>query len=150
MTCEVIDAGRIRRDGARMHTTTTPQLDPARTVDGYLAAYSEPDGARRAELVAAVWAADGRLVDPPLTGEGHDGIGAMAAAVQQQFPGHVFRRASAVDAHHDAVRYAWELVAPDGAVALTGTDVGLLAPDGRLARVTGFFGELAPMEGERS
>jgi hypothetical protein len=66
----------------------------------------------------------------------------MAAALQQQFAGHRFRRASAVDAHHDHLRFAWELVGPDGAVALTGLDVGELAADGRLKRITGFFGEL--------
>jgi hypothetical protein len=127
---------------------STTHTDPATTVDGYLAAYGEPDPGRRAELVAAAWAPDGRLVDPPLTGEGHEGIAALGEALQSQFPGHRFRRTSAVDAHHDAVRFAWALVAPDGTVALTGTDVAQLAPDGRLARVTGFFGELAPREEE--
>lgn len=126
-------------------SATTPQHD---TIDGYLAAYSEPDAARRAELIARHWSADGRLVDPPLTGEGHDGIAAMAEAVQQQFPGHRFRRASAVDAHHDHVRFAWELLDPDGAVALTGTDFGELDAEGRLRRVVGFFGPLAQAEAE--
>ena len=49
------------------------------------------------------------------------------------------RRAQAVDEHHGQLRYAWELVAPGGAVVLTGLDVAELADDGRLARVTGFF-----------
>ena len=121
---------------------TTIQNDVTVTVDAYLSAYGEPDPARRAELIAAAWAEDGELIDPPLTGEGHDGIGAMAEAVQQQFPGHRFRRASGVDAHHDRLRFAWELVAPAGDVVLAGLDVGELAPDGRLRRITGFFGEL--------
>lgn len=120
---------------------TSPDLTAA--IDGHLAAYGEPDAARRTELIGSVWAADGELVDPPLTGVGHDGIGAMAEAVQLQFAGHRFRRASAVDAHHDAARYAWELVAPDGTVALTGTDFAELAADGRLRRIVGFFGEPA-------
>jgi diadenosine tetraphosphatase ApaH/serine/threonine PP2A family protein phosphatase len=121
---------------------TTIQNDVTTTVDAYLSAYGEPDPARRAELIAAAWAEDGELIDPPLTGEGHDGIGAMAEAVQQQFPGHRFRRASGIDAHHDRLRFAWELVAPAGEVVLAGVDVGELAPDGRLRRITGFFGEL--------
>ena len=43
-----------------------------------------------------------------------------------------------------AFRYAWELVGPDGTVALTGLDVGELAGDGRVRRISGFFGELEP------
>jgi hypothetical protein len=126
-----------------MNTETT---DITTTVDRYLAAYGEPDATRRADLIASAWAPDGRLVDPPAVGEGHDGIGALAQALQAQFAGHRFRRTSAVDAHHEVARYRWELVAPDGAVALAGMDVARFAPDGRLLEVTGFFGEPAPVE----
>lgn len=111
-------------------------------VDTHLAAYGEPDAERRAALIAEVWAEDGQLVDPPLTGEGHDGIDQLAAAVQGQFAGHAFRRTTAVDEHHGHLRYGWELVAPGGDVALAGLDVAELAPDGRLRRIVGFFGEL--------
>jgi hypothetical protein len=111
-------------------------------IDRYLDAYGEPDKARRDELIATVFAADGALIDPPLTGEGHQGISGMAEAVQSQFAGHRFRRVSGVDEHHGYVRYAWELVGPDGSVAVGGMDVGELDGDGRLRRVVGFFGDL--------
>lgn len=120
--------------------------DITTTVDTYLSAWSEPDPARRAELIASVWTEDGRLVDPPLSGEGHDGISAMAEALQQHYAGHRFRRTSGIDAHHDHLRFAWELVGPDGQVALTGLDVAQVGDDGRLRRVTGFFGELPAEE----
>ena len=42
-----------------------------------------------------------------------------------------------------------ELVAPDGAVVVTGLDVGELAADGRLQRMAGFFGDLARAGGRR-
>lgn len=116
--------------------------DLTQTIDGYLKAYGEPDATRREALIAAVWAEDGQLIDPPQAGEGHDGISAMAAGLQAQFAGHTFRRTSAVDAHHDHARYSWELVGPDGTVAVAGLDVADLAPDGRLRRVVGFMGEL--------
>ena len=111
-------------------------------VDGYLSAWNETDPARRADLVAKVWADDGRLIDPPLAAEGHVGISDMAAALQAQFPGHAFRRASGIDTHHEYLRFAWELVGPDGNVVLAGIDVGEVAEDGRLRRITGFFGDL--------
>ncbi len=116
--------------------------DTTTTVDTHLAAYTEPDPARRGQLIARAWAEDGRLLDPPLTGEGHGGISAAADALLGHYADHRFRRTSAVDEHHGQLRYTWELAAPDGAVVLTGIDVAELAEDGRLARVTGFFGEL--------
>jgi SnoaL-like protein len=112
------------------------------TIDTYLDMLNETDATRRAELVARAWTPDGRWVDPPLESEGHAGIAEMVAGVHAQFPGHRFRRVSGVDAHHDRLRFGWELVAPDGAVVIAGTDVGELAPDGRLRRITGFFGDL--------
>lgn len=121
--------------------------DLTTTIDTYLSAWTEPDAARRAVLIARVWDTDGRLTDPPFAAAGHAGIGEMASALQTQFPGHRFRRTSGIDAHHDQLRFAWELVGPDGAVALSGLDVGELAADGRLRRITGFFGDLPLAEG---
>ena len=113
------------------------------TIDAYLAAWIEQNDARRAMLVKQIWTDDGQLVDPPLAAAGHDGISDMAAAMQSQFPGHSFRRTSVVDAHHDQFRFSWALVDPHGVAAVTGIDVGELADDGRLHRITGFFGDLA-------
>lgn len=121
--------------------------DVTATVDGYLSAYNEPDRARRDALIEQVWAADARLIDPPLAGEGHSAISDMADAMQNRFAGHAFRRVSGVDLHHDQLRFAWELVGPDGQVALAGTDVGELAQDGRLRRIVGFFGDPPPVNG---
>lgn len=124
----------------------TTTADPTTIADRYLAAYGEPDAATRARLIEAVWAPDARLVDPPLVGEGHAGIDQAAEALQSQFPGHRFRRTSGVDAHHEHLRFAWELVGPDGAVAVAGTDIGTLDAHGRLHRVVGFFGDLPARE----
>lgn len=112
------------------------------TVDTYLAAWNESDPTRRADLVAQAWAADGTLTDPPLAAAGHAAIAAMAVTLQSQFPGHRFRRSSGIDAHHDRFRFAWELVGPDGTVALEGMDMGEVTADGRLQAITGFFGPL--------
>jgi hypothetical protein len=112
-------------------------------IDTHLTAYTEPDADRRRTLIEQAWAADGRLLDPPLTGEGHEGIAAAADALLSHYPGHAFRRTSDVDEHHGTARYAWQLVDPDGGIALTGIDVADLDDEGRLVRVVGFFGELA-------
>ena len=127
-------------------TDLTSAAGATAIVDGYLTAYGEPDRGRRDALIAEVWSPRGRLIDPPATGEGHDGISDVADALQQQFAGHVFRRSTAVDEHHGVLRFGWELVAPDGSIVLTGLDVGELDDDGRLLRIAGFFGDLPARE----
>jgi hypothetical protein len=116
--------------------------DLTTTIDTYLEAYGEADADRRIRLIEKVWAPEGRLIDPPIDGAGHDGISAMADAVLGQFPAHTFRRTSGIDAHHGIARYGWELVSADGTVTLAGSDVAEVDDDGRLVRVTGFFGDL--------
>ena len=112
------------------------------TVDTYLEGWNEPDAKRRAAVVERVWSARGRLIDPPLEAAGRDEISQMAATLQSQFPGHHFIRVSGIDEHHNHFRFAWQFLAADGSVALSGLDVGELAEDGSIARITGFFGAL--------
>lgn len=116
--------------------------DVTATVDTYLSAWNETDPGRRASLVEQVWAPEGTLTDPPLAAAGRAAISELHGTLQGQFPGHAFRRSSAVDVHHDRFRVGWELVGPDGTVALAGLDVGELTEDGRLHAITGFFGDL--------
>jgi len=115
--------------------------DATTTVDTYLAMWNETDPKHRAQLIERAWAGDGRYVDPMLEAEGHAAISEMVAGVQAKFPGHRFRRLSGIDTHHDQLRFAWDLVSPEGAVVVAGLDIGALASDGRLRRITGFFGE---------
>lgn len=116
-------------------------------IDRYIATWNETDPDRRRELIAQTWTEDASYLDPLLGGEGRDGIDAMIAGVQAQFPGHRFRRTSDVDAHHDRVRFGWEL-GPEGNPALAGgLDVGVLV-DGRLRSITGFL-DFAPAAPDR-
>jgi hypothetical protein len=112
------------------------------TIDTYMDAYSEPDAARRAELVARTFTTDGELIDPPIEGKGHAGITEMMGAVLGHYPDHRFRRTTGVDAHHSVARYGWELVDTTGTVALTGTDVAEFDDGGSISRVLGFLGDL--------
>ena len=107
-------------------------------VDTYIASWNETDPARRRKLVEQAFADDARYVDPIMSGAGPDGIDAMIAAAQSQFPGHRFELSYGPDAHNDVVRFAWELHGDNGPVA-AGVDFGTLAADGRLRNVTGFL-----------
>ncbi|MGY1815767.1 nuclear transport factor 2 family protein [Blastococcus sp. SYSU D00820] len=114
--------------------TASPDL-----ADRYLAAWNETDpGARRA-AVEALFRPDARYTDPLADARGRDAIEATIAAVQQQFPGFVFRLAGPADAHHDQVRFTWHL-GPEGQEApIVGSDVVLVDGDGRIATVLGFL-----------
>jgi hypothetical protein len=113
-------------------------------IDGYIATWNEADPQRRRALVAQTWTNDGSYVDPLMTGTGTDGIDAMIAGAQQQFPGHRFELAGAPDAHHDRVRFTWHLKPVDGDdVVAIGHDFGVVADDGRLISVTGFLEQAA-------
>jgi hypothetical protein len=109
-------------------------------VNGYIAAWNEPEADRRRSIVADTFADDASYVDPLMTGEGIDGIAAMIGAAQEQYPGHRFALAAGPDAHHDRVRFAWQMVgADDGAPVAAGVDFATVAGDGRLRQVTGFL-----------
>lgn len=119
-------------------------------IDRYIDMWNEEDADQRAALIAAAWADDASYVDPLLAADGHDGLSEMVANVHGHYPGYRFRRRSDIDVHHDQVRFAWDLVQPDGEVFVAGIDIGELADDGRLRRITGFFGDLAPVVDEAS
>jgi hypothetical protein len=131
-------------------STSTDDRDDATTddleryVDLHLAAYCDPGAASRLAAMRVAWSADGRLVDPPMEATGHEAIAGLADVVVTHYPGHTFRRTTAIDRHHEYARYGWALVAPDGTEAVSGLDVVRVAPDGRLGGIVGFFGELTP------
>jgi SnoaL-like protein len=109
-------------------------------VDGYFAMWNETDAERRRTVIAATWSPTASYVDPMFTAEGYEGLDALVAGVHQRFPGHRFRLTDTVDTHHERARWGWALVPPDGgAPVAAGVDFAVLAPDGRLGEVTGFF-----------
>lgn len=109
-------------------------------VDTHLAAYTDPDAGQRLAAIRSTWHAQGRLIDPPMGGVGHEGISELAAKVIAQFPGHRFKRTTAVDTHNEFARYGWALHDGEGKAVLEGHDFVTLDVDGRLLQVVGFFG----------
>jgi hypothetical protein len=121
-------------------TDTATAASTSKVVEAYFAMWNETDPARRRAAIQAAWSEQASYVDPMFAAEGADGLDALVAGVHQQFPGHRFRLTEAVDAHHDRARWGWELAGPDGGAPIAaGVDFAVLAPDGRLREVTGFF-----------
>lgn len=108
-------------------------------VQQYLAAWNERNADERRARVAAAFTQDASYKDPLMQGAGHGAIDAMIAAAQGQFPGHRFDLAGTPDSHHDVVRFSWTLGVPGNAPLAKGTDMAVIAADGRLASVTGFI-----------
>jgi hypothetical protein len=114
--------------------------DVTTVVDGYIAMWNEAGADARREIIAATWADDATYLDPLMSGAGPEGIDAMVAGAQAQFPGCRFELTAGPDHHHDRVRFAWRMVGPNGGGAVAhGVDFATLAEDGRLRSVTGFL-----------
>jgi SnoaL-like domain len=109
------------------------------TVRRYVQSWNATDATERRALVEAVFTPNAVYVDPLVTVTGWDAIDHTIGAVQQQFPGLRFTLADGVDAHHDQVRFRWQLGAPEAEEPLVvGFDVAVAA-DGRFDRVYGFL-----------
>jgi len=116
--------------------------DPATLVSRYLAPWNEADPARRRTLLAEAWQEGGSYVDPLAEVVGHDGLETMIAVVRVKFAGLRFRPAGTPDAHHDRLRFRWELAGPDGVAVASGTDVAIVDAAGRFVAVTGFLDKI--------
>ena len=122
-------------------------MDAIETViERYFAAWNEADAPVREALIAQALVDDARYCDPLSDVEGHAGFSKMVEGVHAQLPGHRVQRTSPIDRHHDQVRFEWEIVSPEGTVAITGVDYAELGSDGRLQSVSGFFGTGVPEE----
>jgi hypothetical protein len=123
--------------------TTNDTTTTEATIDRYVVMFNEADDAVRAELARAVFADDGRLVDPLIDAAGPEQVAAAIGDLRNQMPGHSLARTTVVDAHHDHARFGWTVDAPDGSVAVAGIDVVTFAGDGRIQSAVGFFGDVA-------
>ena len=125
-----------------MTDTDTAAPDTAAVLDTYFAMWRTTDTDQRATLVAQAFAEDGRHVDQNADATGHAELVEMIAGIHEGFPGFQMARTSGVDRFGDQLRFSWELTAADGSPIVAGLDVAELGDDGRLQRVTGFWGDL--------
>ena len=114
--------------------TATPEL-----ADRYVAAWNETDAAARTAAMTGLFADDVRYTDPLVTADGRAALDATIGAVQQRFPGSVFRLAGPVDAHHDQLRFSWELGPAGEPAPIAGFDVAVVDDSGRIRTVLGFL-----------
>ncbi len=111
-----------------------------KVADRYIAVWNEPDAESRRQAVARLWTEDSTYTDPLAAVEGRQDIERVITGVREQFPGHAFRLIGNADAHHNVVRFRWELV-PEGTdeSVVEGFDVAVVADDARVRDVYGFL-----------
>ena len=114
-------------------------------VTQYLAAWNEPDAARRQALLEHCWSDGGVYLDPKTSLTGRDQLDRHIAAIQASRPGARLEFMSGIDVHHNVVRFLWRLVRADGSGGDISIDFGEVGPDGRLTRIFGFFGAPPPL-----
>ena len=113
---------------------------PAQLVERYLDSWNETSAEDRDAAIAALWSEEAWYVDPLASVTGREQISAMIGAVQEQAPGHVFRLLDGIDAHHNVLRFRWELVpASGGEPVAVGFDVAETDDDERISCVVGFL-----------
>lgn len=118
----------------------TGHLTPTAAVAGHCAAWNTTNRVKRDVLLRRVFARDGVYNDPtPAYVTGRAALSDEIARVQRKYPGARFH-CSPPQVHHSAMRVSWVFSRPDGTVVEHGMDFYQLARDGRISRVTGFFG----------
>jgi hypothetical protein len=107
----------------------------------YIDLWNERTASRRREMLATDWTSDARYIDPLMSGEGHDGVDALIAGVQQRFPDFTFKLLGEPNGFGDNLRFSWGL-GPDGVDSpIKGTDFAMLK-EGRIRSITGFLDQV--------
>ena len=113
-------------------------------IEAYGAAWAETDADIRLALLDTAWSDAGVYQDPTGEAHGRQELCDHIAGFHGRFPGARLEITSGLDAHHDKLRFGWKITHADGSDLVAGTDFAVLAADGRIASVTGFFGPLPP------
>jgi uncharacterized protein YndB with AHSA1/START domain len=118
----------------------TVNTNAADLVDGWCAAWSNPDAATRDESLTAIASPDVRFLDRYSSIAGLDELRAHLAAVHKFMPGIRLERRGDVRHCQWHVLADWAAVAKDGTSKGSGTNLFELDADGRIRLVTGFWG----------
>jgi hypothetical protein len=106
----------------------------------YGAAWLEKDAAARNSLLGNAWSEDGVYQDPTADLSGRDALSHHISGFQQRFPHNRIVLTSNAAHHHGMIHFTWKMIDGEGIAILEGRDFGELDSDGRIRRITGFFG----------
>jgi hypothetical protein len=112
----------------------------AEKVDAWFGAWAEPDAATRESTLASVALPSVQFRDQFSCVDGLGELLPHIAATQRFMPGLKIAREGDVRQCQGTVLANWTAVGPDGAARGKGTNVFLMAPDGRIQSATGLWG----------
>jgi hypothetical protein len=112
----------------------------ARLVDRYFALWAEPDASLRSRELEAVATAGVIFRDKFGSTRGRDELNTHIGACQTYLPGLGLRPEGSVRQCQGTAIVDWTASGPSGEARGRGSNVFDLAPDGRIARVVGFWG----------
>ena len=115
----------------------------------YGSAWNERDADARIGLLREALAEGARYTDSEFDVVGVEAISDAIAEYHRRFPNFAIRATSAVDGHHDCIRFTWAYEGTrDGEeVVADGADAIVLSDDGRLQRILVFDGAQPPPVG---
>ena len=102
------------------------------SVDGYVAAWNEPDPVLRSELLTASVTEDFEFTGPTGTFRGRDAVEGLIVALQTRMAGATVVRLGPVEGGS----FRWAILTAGGSTLLEGVDEAEAAPDGRLSRIS--------------
>lgn len=111
----------------------------AALADRFFALWAEPDAAKRSSELTALAVETLVFRDLHSCTEGLDDLNAHIAGAQRFMPGVVLERRGEARQCQGMALVDWRVNGPDGKQRGDGTNVFELAPDGRIARVTGLW-----------
>jgi hypothetical protein len=111
----------------------------------YVAAWNEADSGKRRMLLETSWAENGIYSDPTAQVSGREALVQHLGKLIERFADQRVLLTSGVDEHHGLIQFTWARVGSDGRKIRQGIDFGEVAADGRLVRITGFFGPPPPI-----
>jgi hypothetical protein len=115
------------------------------SVDTYIGAWNEADGAERRAQLERCLTSDVELIDENGRFRGYDGLSALIAGFQEKVPGGRVVKSSGIDEFDGIARYSWDIVSEDGNRLMVGLDVVEHDTNGRLRRIIMFHRPLPPL-----
>ena len=117
--------------------------DPKVNLEKMMQVWNTPEPAVRERLVDEAMEHNVHFADPNHNISGRKAFLAMVHQVQKQIPGAKYAQNSAIDVQNNFCRYHWK-IDREGQRIINGFDTVEVNDAGRIVKVIGFFGPLAP------
>lgn len=119
---------------------TTKTKSVTQSLDLFGKAWNEPDAAKREALINEAWIENGEFMDPVNQIKGRKNLLLIITDFVTRYPGAEVIQTSTIDQHHSVYRASWKIILANGEPLIEGTDFGEFNKDGKITRVTSFFG----------